>query len=37
MAQTIKSQLTKTINRRTNPTADPYVDEGDEVSSGDVV
>jgi acetyl-CoA carboxylase biotin carboxyl carrier protein len=37
MAQTIKSPLPGTFYRRPNPTADPYVDEGDEVKSGDVV
>jgi acetyl-CoA carboxylase biotin carboxyl carrier protein len=37
MAQTIKSPLPGTFYRRPNPTADPYVDEGDEVTSGDVV
>ena len=37
MAQTIKSPLPGTFYRRPNPTADPYVDEGDEVRSGDVV
>ena len=37
MAQTIKSPLPGTFYRRPNPTSDPYVDEGDEVKSGDVV
>jgi acetyl-CoA carboxylase biotin carboxyl carrier protein len=37
MAQTIKSPLPGTFYRRPNPTADPYVDEGDEVRPGDVV
>jgi acetyl-CoA carboxylase biotin carboxyl carrier protein len=37
MAQTIKSPLPGTFYRRPNPTADPYVDEGDEVKPGDVV
>jgi len=37
MAQTIKSPLPGTFYRRPNPTADPYVDVGDEVKSGDVV
>jgi acetyl-CoA carboxylase biotin carboxyl carrier protein len=37
MAQTIKSPLPGTFYRRPNPTSDPYVDEGDEVTTGDVV
>jgi acetyl-CoA carboxylase biotin carboxyl carrier protein len=37
MARTIKSPLPGTFYRRPNPTAEPYVDEGDEVKSGDVV
>jgi biotin carboxyl carrier protein len=37
MAQTIKSPLPGTFYRRPNPTSDPYVDEGDEIKSGDVV
>ena len=37
MAQTIKSPLPGTFYRRPNPTADPYVSEGDEVQAGDVV
>ncbi|HYY23133.1 MAG TPA: acetyl-CoA carboxylase [Thermoleophilaceae bacterium] len=34
---TIKSPYPGTFYRRPNPEADPYVAEGDEVSSGDVV
>jgi acetyl-CoA carboxylase biotin carboxyl carrier protein len=34
---TIKSPYPGTFYRRPNPDADPYVAEGDEVSSGDVV
>ena len=37
MERTIKSPLPGTFYRRPNPTSDPYVDEGDEVKSGDVV
>jgi acetyl-CoA carboxylase biotin carboxyl carrier protein len=37
MAQTIKSPLPGTFYRRPDPTADPYVDEGDEIRPGDVV
>ena len=33
----IKSPLPGTFYRRPNPVADPYVSEGDEVMSGDVV
>jgi acetyl-CoA carboxylase biotin carboxyl carrier protein len=34
---TIKSPYPGTFYRRPNPDADPYVAEGEEVSSGDVV
>ena len=37
MDSTIKSPLPGTFYRRPNPAADPYVSEGDEVRSGDVV
>ena len=37
MDSTIKSPLPGTFYRRPNPAADPYVSEGDEVKSGDVV
>ena len=37
MERTIKSPLPGTFYRRPNPVADPYVSEGDEVRSGDVV
>ena len=37
MPRTIKSPLPGTFFRRPNPTADPYVEEGDEVRAGDVV
>jgi biotin carboxyl carrier protein len=37
MAHTIRSPLPGTFYRRPNPTSDPYVSEGDEVQTGDVV
>jgi acetyl-CoA carboxylase biotin carboxyl carrier protein len=37
MEHTIKSPLPGTFYRRPNPEADPYVSEGDEVETGDVV
>jgi acetyl-CoA carboxylase biotin carboxyl carrier protein len=37
MEHTIKSPLPGTFYRRPNPEADPYVNEGDEVDTGDVV
>jgi len=37
MPHTIRSPLPGTFYRRPNPTADPYVSEGDEVQAGDVV
>jgi acetyl-CoA carboxylase biotin carboxyl carrier protein len=37
MERTIKSPLPGTFYRRPNPVADPYVSEGDDVQSGDVV
>lgn len=35
--RTIKSPLPGTFYRRPNPQADPYVSEGDEIKTGDVV
>jgi biotin carboxyl carrier protein len=37
MEHTITTPLPGTFYRRPNPGADPYVSEGDEVKSGDVV
>jgi biotin carboxyl carrier protein len=37
MEETIKSPVPGTFYRRSSPEADPYVSEGDRVSSGDVV
>lgn len=35
--KTIKSPMPGTFYRRPSPDEDPYVDEGDRVSSGDVI
>jgi acetyl-CoA carboxylase biotin carboxyl carrier protein len=35
--KTIKAPLPGTFYRRPDPDADPFVDEGDEVSPGDVI
>jgi acetyl-CoA carboxylase biotin carboxyl carrier protein len=37
MEHTITSPLPGTFYRRPNPSSDPYVSEGDDVKSGDVV
>ena len=37
MAKTVKAQMPGTFYRRPDPESDPYVEEGDEVSAGDIV
>ena len=37
MAETIKSPMPGTFYRRPDPESDPFVNEGDEISSGDTI
>jgi acetyl-CoA carboxylase biotin carboxyl carrier protein len=35
--KTVKAQMPGTFYRRPDPDSDPYVEEGDEVSAGDII